>query len=46
MSITLRQREEEVNISQSDDSAHDMEINLWLRIGEMFGTFKHRKLNV
>jgi hypothetical protein len=46
INITLRQREDEVNILQSGDSAHDMELNLQLRIAEMLRTFKHRKLNV
>jgi hypothetical protein len=46
INVTLRQLEDEVNILQSGDSAHDMELNLQLRITEMLRIFKHRKLNV
>jgi hypothetical protein len=42
----IETREYEVNILQSGDSAHDMELNHRLRIAEMLGTFKRGKLNV
>jgi hypothetical protein len=45
--ITQRQRgDESRKILQSGDSAHDMELDLRLRVTEMLGTSKHRKLNV
>jgi hypothetical protein len=34
------------NILQSGDIAHDMELNLRLRVTEMLATLKHQKLNV